>query len=294
MKIKNTLFANRIINIKLNKTNNLVLKEIDNTITSYRDTFEKFRGAMAYIEVVKPNGDIGIGSAFHIGDGILVTARHVVENCEITKIGTTESYNLPDENGNVYIHNVEGSFRSVVPHDLSIESGPYYHPDSSIDLAVLITKPNDCKTAYLGLYVDDWIYNADFLLKKTVLMGYPPIPFSKEPALFVASAEINAIINKYIGKHIHYIVSAIPRGGFSGGLCLLDNYVLGLIVESLTSDNKDTELGFMSVLSLEPIYKLLIHHNIYPVEQIEHYFKSEEREKFKEAWGRRFHNSIIR
>lgn len=177
---------------------------------------------MAYIEVVKPNGDIGIGSAFHIGDGILVTARHVVENCEITKIGTTESYNVPDDNGNVYIHNVEGRFRAVAPQELTMLAGPYYHPDSSIDVAALITKPNDCKTAFLGLYVDNWIHDSDYLLKKTVILGYPPIPFSKEPKLFAASAEINSIIKKYVGKHIHYIISAMPRGGFSGGLCLLD------------------------------------------------------------------------
>jgi hypothetical protein len=83
----------------------------------------------------------------------------------------------------------------------------------------------------------------------------------------------------------------MPRGGFSGGLCLLDNHILGLIVESLTSDNKETELGFMSVLSLEPIYKLLTHNDIYPAEQIEYYFKSEDRDKFKEAWKKGFWKS---
>jgi len=270
------------------------VEDINNKTNSYRETFDRFRGAMVYIEVIKPNGDFGIGSAFHIGNGILVTARHVVENCKLTKIGTTESYYLPDDNGNVYIHNTKGRFRSISPHVKTIKSGPFYHPDSSIDLAVLITEPNDCNTVFLGLYVDDWVSSTDYLLKKTIIMGYPTIPFSKEPNLFVATAEINSVIKKYVGKHIHYIISAIPRGGFSGGLCLLENRVLGLIVESLTSDNKETELGFMSVLSLEPLYKLLTHHNIYPTQQIEHYFKSDEQGKFKELWDGQFKNPSIR
>ena len=263
------------------------MKEKEDPYNSERTTFEKFRGAMAYIEVARPNGDISIGSAFSIGDGILITARHVLENCEIKKIGTTESFNLPDKNGNVYIHNVEGRFRGIEPQELFIESGPFYHPDSSIDLAVLITKPNDCSIVPLDIYVDDWVHDRDYLLRKTVIMGYPPIPFSKEPKLFAATAEINAIINKYIGKHIHYIISATPRGGFSGGLCLLNERAIGLIVESLTTDNKDTELGFMSVLSLEPLYKLLIYHDIYPKAQVEHFFKKDS-DKFKEAWTKGF------
>lgn len=46
--------------------------------------------AMAYVDVKKSNGDRAVGSAFHIGDGVFVTARHVVEDSRIVEVKITE------------------------------------------------------------------------------------------------------------------------------------------------------------------------------------------------------------
>jgi hypothetical protein len=40
---------------------------------------------------LQSNGDQGIGSAFHVGEGVFVTARHVVEGMTIRELGITES-----------------------------------------------------------------------------------------------------------------------------------------------------------------------------------------------------------
>jgi hypothetical protein len=45
---------------------------------------------MAYIAVEHPDGTSGIGSAFHVGEGVFVTARHVVDGLRIREIATTE------------------------------------------------------------------------------------------------------------------------------------------------------------------------------------------------------------
>ncbi|MGX1118000.1 hypothetical protein RKD37_003363 [Streptomyces ambofaciens] len=62
---------------------------------------------MAYVEVESPNGDLGIGSAFHVGDGVFLTARHVVEDKRITEICMTESVSIPF---------TEEELRTEIPH----------------------------------------------------------------------------------------------------------------------------------------------------------------------------------
>jgi len=43
-----------------------------------KELYDLDRGVIPYIEV-KLLGNISIGSAFHVGDGVFVTARHIVE-----------------------------------------------------------------------------------------------------------------------------------------------------------------------------------------------------------------------
>jgi S1-C subfamily serine protease len=45
---------------------------------------------MAYVAVER-DGKAGIGSAFHVGDGIFVTARHVLENAVVAEIKMTDT-----------------------------------------------------------------------------------------------------------------------------------------------------------------------------------------------------------
>ena len=74
-------------------------------------------------------------------------------------------------------------------------------------------------------------------------MGYPPVPFSKEPLLVSTLAEVNAVVDKYTGGHPHFIVSALARGGFSGGIALTEEgHTLGVITESLGQNGKPEEL----------------------------------------------------
>ena len=52
---------------------------------------------MAYVDIRKLDGSRGIGSAFHVGDNVFVTARPVVENNEIIEIKITEPAGIPEE-----------------------------------------------------------------------------------------------------------------------------------------------------------------------------------------------------
>src|SRR6516165_2628332 len=55
-----------------------------------RHLYAQHRKAMAYVEIQKPDSTLGIGSAFHVGDGVFVTARHVVEGNKIIEVRITE------------------------------------------------------------------------------------------------------------------------------------------------------------------------------------------------------------
>jgi hypothetical protein len=232
--------------------------------------YESYRGAMAYIEVKLPNGDISIGSSFHLGEGIFITAKHVVENNQIISMATTEHYYVHDENGKTTIHGDEQKYRSEFPKLLTIVKGPFFHTNELIDVGVLVCKEKDIIPIPLGGHLDDWINDSQFILAETVVMGYPPIPFADKPLLIAAKGEINAVVDKYNTPHPHFIISTMPRGGFSGGLCLIEwKFALGLIVESLVTNNRETELGFMSVISVEPIFDCLKHYGLLPQVQKE-------------------------
>lgn len=237
-----------------------------------RDLYTRFCGAMAYIEVMLPNGNISIGSAFHVGEGVFITARHVVDKNTIMQIATTEKVYIPDENGNTTI-NGEKKYTTVWPKNLTLKSGPFFHPNDKTDIAAIIVEEKNTIEVPLGAHLDDWIVDSEFILRETIIMGYPPIPFAEKPLLISAKGEINAVVDKYNTPHPHFIISAMPRGGFSGGLCVVsmgsveDSFALGVIVESLTTDNRDTESGFMSVLSIEPIFVCLQYHKIIPESQ---------------------------
>ena len=155
--------------------------------------------------------------------------------------------------------------KSQPSQKLTLKSGPFYHPNTIIDIAAFVVQEDNIVSIPLGGHLDDWINDSQFILQKTLIMGYPPIPFSSEPLLLAARGEINAIVDKYNASHPHFIISSMPRGGFSGGVCMIEwGFALGVITEALGSDYKAPELGFMSVVSVEPILVCLSHHNILP------------------------------
>ncbi|HEF4840434.1 TPA: hypothetical protein SAO52_005228 [Burkholderia vietnamiensis] len=58
--------------------------------SAFQETYVRAAGAVAFVAIVDYKGDEGIGSAFHIGDGIFVTARQVIDDVTIKEIATGE------------------------------------------------------------------------------------------------------------------------------------------------------------------------------------------------------------
>lgn len=213
---------------------------------------------MVRITVRTELGDLSNGSAFHIGDGWLVTAAHVVNEGKIEEIVS-----------------------EYCSQDLEIEK-IICHSDERVDLAILKTNLDLnhylTKTAIhgspegfvqtdhieIGSHLDDWIGD-ELVLSKVLLMGYPPVPFSRDPVLLASEGEVNAVVDKYNGPHPHFVISNMGRGGYSGGPVLSEfGFLLGVLTESLVVNNQSEELGYSSAISVEPLLVLLQENGVYP------------------------------
>lgn len=203
--------------------------------------FHDYSNGVAHVVIKDAKGDLANGTAFHIGENVFITARHVVEH------GTIDSVILTRD------------------RLLKVVRGPFFHPNADIDVAAFVTEETDAIALPLGSHLDDWIADDDFMLRKVLVLGYPPIPLFK-PTLVAATAEINAVADMYKpGGHPHFILSMMARGGFSGGPAIVEHdFVLGLVTDSLVRNGEPEQIGFCSVISTEPILVCLDHNKIMP------------------------------
>lgn len=227
-------------------------------MNNFTHLYQSYKYSMVRITVRTELGDLSNGSAFHIGDGWLVTAAHVVNGGKIEEIVS-----------------------EYCSQDLEIEK-IICHRDQLIDLAILKTNldlnhyltkttihgapESFVQTDHIeiGGHLDDWIGD-ELVLSKVLLMGYPPIPFSSGPVLLASEGEVNAVVDKYNGPHPHFVISNMGRGGYSGGPVLSEfGFLLGVLTESLVVNNQSEELGYSSAISVEPLLVLLQENGVYP------------------------------
>lgn len=216
--------------------------------SAFHETYVRAAGAVAFVAIIDAKGDEGIGSAFHIGNGIFVTARHVIDGVTIKEIATTKSARLTEE--------ADG--KAVPPRRLEIVDGPYFGPDG-LDVAVfkvdLAGTPLPAIT--VSQHTDYELGENDLVLSDILIVGYPPIPFTTVPSQVVTLGQINAVVRVRHSPVLHFIASATARGGFSGGVALDQSGVaLALVTESLGQGDMPVETGYMSLLSIEPAVDL--------------------------------------
>lgn len=262
-----------------------------------RKLYYQHANAMAYIDVLKPDGARGIGSAFHIGDGIFVTARHVVDGNEILEVKISEpiairsreffsqAVNSNMENFDERIKEYDETMKEIMGHDplfkhwldpLDIEIGPVFYHDDRMDVAAFKVKKihSGAGIIRLGIHWDDWVYRGFWHLSDAIVMGYPPIPMVNYPTLIAAKAEINTYIVPHHSPYLHFILSSLPRGGFSGGVAIHESGdALGVVTSSLVENEQPEQLGFFAVLSIEGIIKCLEENGLYPKLQKEYHDK---------------------
>lgn len=199
-----------------------------------RQTFRKYSRQVVGIEVQDQAGNLGIGTAFHIGDGFLITAAHVLENQEIVSIIAEPGVTL----------SVVHSVTTAVDDDLALLSTNYSFAGENVE------------GIQLGGHLDDWIDDS-FDLQTTLLMGYPRIPMTRSSMLVASKGEVNAIVDRFDRRGAHFILSSTARGGFSGGPVLWGGALLGVITSSLYRQEAAFEPGYAAAVSIEVVFDLL-------------------------------------
>ncbi len=249
--------------------------------------------AIAYVDVEKPDGARGMGSAFHVGDGVFVTARHVVENNRIVEIKITEPVAVSSEEYFRSVLNVDVTDEYIEKYDemigdaaghpplfkrhlssLELVAGPQFAAEPKMDVAVFRVKDLHSKAGVvlLGAHWDDWVYRRIWHLTDAIVLGYPPIPMVNYPVLVAARAEIHTFVVPRHAPAVHFILSATPRGGFSGGVAIYENGdALGVITSSFVEGTAPEQNGFFAVLSVEAIVKCLEANGLYPDIQKQHH-----------------------
>jgi hypothetical protein len=216
--------------------------------------------AVVYVSVEDRKGGKQLGSAFHIGDGWFATARHVVENKTVQKIGRLDItlHERVDASGNRHRQTTYPEFESKNVSKIT------FYPDDKVDLALFYCPEFKGPEISLDLTTDRIAYN-EYLLQEVLVLGYPRIPFAKDPFLVCLRAEVSAVIEHYAIGRRHFVLSGIPRGGFSGGVALTLNFpsrTLGVITSALHTEGQQVELGFYAVLSAELVVKMLDNLNV--------------------------------
>lgn len=210
-----------------------------------RDIYLKAKGAIAYVVVETREGDESIGTAFHIGDGYLITAKHVLEGNRIKEIVITQP--LSASTGCHDDHLSE----EIRPRVLKVAGDPKL-ADGDVDVAVIRVEAGENIPAIKISSTDDIYQSEDILLlSRVTCVGYPPIPLTIHPFQVAVDGRINALVRVRGSKYLTYVISATSRGGFSGGPLIDESgCAIGLVTESLVRDNHPVEAGFFTCLSI--------------------------------------------
>ena len=238
-------------------------KTLDTRYDTVNQLFYKVLPAIVAIETVDANGDYGIGTGFHVGDGIVLTARHVVEGMRSTKLESRHA-----QRG--IIHEIVFAKNPLADVALLRTDLDFRHYREKTHIHGLKYRKSD--HLLLGVEWDDFA-DESLVLYDVIVMGFPPIPTAK-PAIITIRAHVSAIVDQYPigGKNPPpvYVLSGIPRGGFSGAPMIVDagdnSFVLGIVTSALVSNHGLPETGFMAAVTIESVLELLHENGVYPGE----------------------------
>ncbi len=224
----------------------------ESTKGSLHDLYQLYRPCIACVVVKDSAGDLNRGSAFHIGNGFLVTARHVVEDVEIIEIVPGAFARQPVKVRHVHLSQSEHVDLAILETDYSLE-----HYMTKVQIIEGKRRRKKVDFIPIGGHLDDWLGD-ELVLSKALLVGYPTLPRANSLVPVAVEAEVNAVVNRYDQPHAHFIISAVPRGGFSGGPVLSEHgFLLGVLTDSLFRADQPHELGFASAVSVEPLLGLI-------------------------------------
>lgn len=218
---------------------------------------------MVRISVETREGDQCSGAGFHIGKGVIVTARHVIETNRILEL-RSEIYGTGVTPADVIFATDSGVDLALLKTDFQLDR--YLTNETFMGADGPDVERNSDKVDHVpvGLHLNDWIGD-EFVLSKVLVMGYPRIPLSRETVLVAYEGEVSAIVDTFGGRHPYFVISPMARGGFSGGPVISEyDFLLGVITQAMIQEGEGPESGHFSLLTVEPLLELLAANGIRP------------------------------
>jgi S1-C subfamily serine protease len=224
-----------------------------------RNIYGYYGPCVAYVEIEKPDGAHDIGCAFHVGDGVFVTARHVVADNKVLSVATTMDVlvELDDGKPSGHLRKKHKRYRikRTTPRKMIISD--------TVDVAAMkLRLPHP---EFNEIYVAPssgkrWM--DELVLEEAVVLGFPRIPSAHDSILVGLRCDVSAVVRKRTldSEHAHFVLSSMARGGFGGGPVFNaeNGYLIGLVSEALLRDSRlPPELGYMAVVPTDIIRAFL-------------------------------------
>ncbi|WP_421280871.1 S1 family peptidase [Aeromonas taiwanensis] len=227
-----------------------------------KNIYHQCRRSIAYVTVQASDGTESIGTAFHIGQGYFITAKHVVYKNRIIEVGITQPHSKSIEYHPVPLSEDER------PRFLKVDLEPVFSAHEVDDVAMFRVQEHEGLPSIKLNSVHDIHQSEDLSLLSNVLcIGYPPIPLTTHPFQVAVDATVSALITIRGCSYLSYVVSATARGGFSGGPIInAEGQAIGLVTDSLVRDSNAVETGFMACLSISAAADLALKHGWDPDE----------------------------
>jgi hypothetical protein len=246
------------------------------------ELYNDIKHQLVVLEATDEKGDFSCGAAFHIGDGLFVTAQHNVQGKHSLRTQTDE----PIEIIQAYLPETKEPDVAVlrtnfIPPVLTVKSETVGNPSS-------VREKQSNRFIGLGSYLAPSDLAQLYLLDDVFVFGFPPIPMTTRAELVAVRAQVNAFVKIRHRKDEVFILSSTARGGFSGGPVIdRDKNLIGVCIEGLLHSETPVEIGFAAALCLDPLLELLESNKLYPTNNDEQIRQWPDRKNFASQIQRR-------
>lgn len=164
--------------------------------------YKFFGNLIMHIVGLTSEGDEHGGTGVIISDKLLLTCKHVIDEMNINDT-----------------QNINGADFKVVDT----------HTHNEIDVGIIEFEPNSFSVN------GNVCFDSPHLNDDVYVLGYPPIPYSKEAAPIMQKGEITNPKITTLDNHTVFLFSAIARPGNSGGPIIARNgRILGIVTKELS------------------------------------------------------------
>ncbi len=232
------------------------------TENQLKDLYFKYSWCLLKITVEDKLGKLQVGTAFHIGNGLIATSRQLVENKHIKSIEPEEGAG-PVVIKKTCLSKNEQNPVAILQTDFSLEKS---FKLVSFNLNDKTVPSEECKASYLPLEetLDDCV-GKELILTKCLIIGYPQIPKVLQSTLFAVATYVNAAIYSDSRPYVHYILSSVPREGLDGAPVISEyGFGLGMFTTPFTELGTVNGSCFSAAVSVQPFYEVFDEYKLRP------------------------------